>query len=70
MKYLSRFKDLKEKSLYLTEKTGDLDYTRLFLSAEMLHANFYHNFLTRRTFEIHREDAPNLMEKLRKFLGI
>ncbi len=33
--------------MYLTEKTGDLDYTRLFLSPEM-----------------------NLMEKLRKFLGI
>jgi hypothetical protein len=46
MKNLSRFKDLKEKSLYLTEKTGDPDYTRLFLSPEMLHANFYHNFLT------------------------
>jgi len=56
--------------LYLTEKTGDPGYTRLFSIAEILHANFFHNFLTRRTFEIHREDALKLIDKLRKFLGI
>lgn len=63
-------RDLKEISLYLTEKTGDPDYTRLFSSTETLHANFYHNFLTRKTFEIHREDALKLIEKLRRYLEV
>ncbi|MEM1610489.1 MAG: PaREP1 family protein [Sulfolobales archaeon] len=54
----------------MTEKTGDPDYTRLFSSAETLHANFYHNFLTRKTFEVHREDALKLIEKLKRYLGV
>ena len=62
-------RDLKEISLYLAERTGDPEYTRLFSSVETLHANFHHNFLTRRTFEYHREDALKLVGKLRRHLG-
>ena len=38
---------------------------RLFASVERLHANYYHNFLTRVNFEAHREDALKLIQKLR-----
>ncbi|MBS7653004.1 MAG: PaREP1 family protein [Candidatus Bathyarchaeia archaeon] len=43
---------------------------RLFASAERLHANFYHNFLTKINFEAHRDDALDLIEKLKKILNI
>ena len=63
-------KDLKEISLYLTEKEKDPEYTRLFSSVETLHANYYHNFLRPTTFNVHKEDAEKLIQKLRKYLGV
>ena len=63
-------RDLKEVSLYLTRAKKDPDYTRLFSSVETLHANYYHGFLVEETFNIHREDAMKLIEKLRKHLGL
>ncbi|RSN76516.1 PaREP1 family protein [Candidatus Methanodesulfokora washburnensis] len=38
---------------------------RLFASAERLHANYYHNFLTELNFEAHREDVLELLRKLK-----
>ncbi len=48
---------------------GDVDIIRLFRMAEGLHANFYHNFLDRETFDRHREDALTLIEKLRQYIA-
>jgi len=42
---------------------------RLFAGIERLHANYYHNFLTKVNFEAHREDALKLMRKLRSLMG-
>jgi hypothetical protein len=38
---------------------------RLFASVERLHANYYHNFLTKVNFEAHREDTLKLIQKLK-----
>jgi len=38
---------------------------RLFASAERLHANYYHNFLTELNFEAHRKDVLELLRKLK-----
>ena len=42
---------------------------RLFAGVERLHANYYHNFLTKVNFEAHKEDALKLMQKLRSLIG-
>ncbi|GAB6947683.1 PaREP1 family protein [Vulcanisaeta sp. JCM 16161] len=63
-------RDLREIASYLTEITNDPEYTRLFSSVEALHANFYHNFLGRTSFNAHREDAIKLIMKLRTYLKI
>lgn len=36
-----------------------------FRMAEGLHANFYHNFMDREEFELHREAVLNLVKRLR-----
>ena len=38
---------------------------RLFAGVERLHANYYHNFLTKVNFEAHREDSLKLVRRLR-----
>ncbi|GAB6946267.1 PaREP1 family protein [Vulcanisaeta sp. JCM 16161] len=38
-----------------------------FSMAERLHANFYHNFMSRENFEAHREAVLELIGKLREF---
>ena len=53
----------------LVRETEDLELARLFASAERLHANFYHGFLSRPSFEAHREDALKLVGKLRELLA-
>jgi hypothetical protein len=62
-------RDLKEIAIHLTEKEGDKEYTRLLSSAETLHANYYHNFLGKTSYDAHREDALRLIERLKKYLG-
>lgn len=41
---------------------------RLFTSAERLHANYYHNFLDKETFELHREDTLKLINILKEYI--
>lgn len=53
---------------YVMRLTGDRSIRRLFASAETLHANYYHNFLDKESFDVHREDAIRLIEKLITFL--
>ena len=53
----------------LVQETGDRELARLFASAERLHANFYHAFLSRPSFEAHREDALRLVGKLKELLA-
>jgi hypothetical protein len=40
----------------------------LFASAERLHANYYHNFLSPLNFKAHREQTLKLVEKLKALL--
>lgn len=62
-------RDLKELSIRLTDEEGDPEYTRLFLSMWRLYTpTTYHNFLSKRAFDIHREDAIKLMNKLRDYI--
>ncbi|MHA1594871.1 MAG: PaREP1 family protein [Candidatus Baldrarchaeia archaeon] len=53
---------------HLAEKYNDPEISTLFGLAERLHANFYHNFLRRRTFERHREGVLLLIEKLKSVI--
>ena len=53
----------------LVQETGDRELARFFASAERLHASFYHAFLSRPSFEAHREDALRLVGKLRELLA-
>ena len=59
-------RDLRGVVEHLTEETRDPDYSRLFSSAEALHANFYHNFMSKLSFEAHRSDAIKLIQKIEK----
>ncbi|MGC8973458.1 MAG: PaREP1 family protein [Thermoproteus sp.] len=47
------------------EETGDEELVGGFRMAEGLHANFYHNFMGRREFDLHRRAVLTLIEKLR-----
>ncbi len=53
---------------HVFEETNDKEIPRLFASTERLHANYYHNFLSKREFEIHREDVLKLIEKLKNYI--
>ena len=61
-------RDLREIIEELVEETGDLSIARLYSSAETLHANFYHNFLRKKTFDAHKEDTLKLINKLRAYI--
>ena len=61
-------RDLREIVEFLTEKTNDPEYSRLFSSAEALHSNFYHNFMSRLSFNVHREDILKLIQKLKRLI--
>jgi len=61
-------RDLREIVESLTEKTRDPDYSRLFSSAEALHANSNHNFMSKLSFEAHRSDAIKLIQKTKELL--
>jgi len=49
----------------LYEETGDRELVVWFSMAERLHANFYHNFMGKRQFDLHREAVLKLVEKLK-----
>ena len=63
-------RDLRDIIEFLVEKTQDPEYSRLFSSAEALHANFYHNFMSRLSFKTHREDVIRLIQKIKKLLEL
>ncbi|ABL87280.1 PaREP1/PaREP8 domain containing family protein [Pyrobaculum islandicum DSM 4184] len=50
----------------LYRETKDRELVTAFAMAERLHANFYRNFLSPEGFEVHRESALRLVEKLKK----
>ncbi|MEM4424123.1 PaREP1 family protein [Pyrobaculum sp.] len=52
----------------LYAETKDRELLVGFSLAERLHANFYHNFMKRESFEFHREAVLRLVERLRRFL--
>lgn len=47
-------------------ETGDKSIILNFSVAERLHANFYHNFMDRKAFEVHRQAVLELIEKLKE----
>jgi len=48
----------------LVEESGNPEYSTLFRLAEGLHANFYHGFMRRESFEKHREGVLRLINML------
>lgn len=53
----------------LYEEVGDEELLKGFALAERLHANFYHNFVERRSFEVHRREVLKLVERLKKLVN-
>ena len=52
----------------LYKEVQDKEIVIGFRMAEGLHANFYHNFMEREEFDLHREAVLKLVERLRRFL--
>ncbi|RFA99367.1 PaREP1 family protein, partial [Pyrobaculum aerophilum] len=52
----------------LYAETKDKELLVGFSLAERLHANFYHNFMGKESFELHRDAVLKLVEKLKRFL--
>lgn len=52
----------------LFRETNDKDLPLYFGVAERLHANFYHNFMTKDEYELHREYVLRLIGKLKDLL--
>ncbi len=52
----------------LFRETNDRELPLYFGAAERLHANFYHNFMTKDEYELHREYVLKLISKLRDLL--
>ena len=49
----------------LYEETGDESIMLDFSVVERLHANFYHSFMDKKVFEVHRQVVLRLIEKLK-----
>jgi uncharacterized protein (UPF0332 family) len=64
--YSHRDYDIIVQNLY--EETGDKELVLYFGMAERLHANFYHNFMSKETFELHRDYVLKLINKLKEFI--
>lgn len=54
----------------LYRETRDEKLLKGFRSAERLHANFYHGFMTRDEFEVHRDAALDLLKRLLSILKL
>lgn len=54
----------------LYNETRDKELIMEFGMAERLHANFYHDFMDKEFFEIHRSAVLSLISRLRKILNI
>jgi len=50
----------------LVEESGNPEFSTLFRLAEGLHANFYHGFMRRESFEKHREGVLRLIYMLKE----
>jgi len=53
----------------LVAEFDDPELSRLFASAERLHANYYHAFLHPESFKAHRDAVLELIRRLREVLG-
>ena len=52
----------------LYRETKDRDLVVGFSLAERLHANFYHNFISKDQFDLHREEVLKLIKKLKDLI--
>ncbi|ABW01142.1 PaREP1 family protein [Caldivirga maquilingensis] len=66
--YSHRDYDIIIEELY--KETNDKSILVNFSMAERLHANFYHNFMSKEGFEAHREAVLNLVNRLRGIVGV
>jgi len=64
--YSHRDYDVIVQNLY--EETSDKELVLYFGMAERLHANFYNNFMSKETFELHRDYVLMLINKLKEFI--
>jgi len=53
----------------IAEEVNDPSLSSLFASAERIHANFYHNFLKKATFEELRRNVLELVKKLKNYVS-
>mgnify|MGYP000683947432 CR=1 FL=1 len=61
-------RDYSEMIEKIAEELNDPSLSSLFASAERMHANFYHNFLKKATFEELRRNVLKLIEKLESYV--
>ena len=61
-------RDLRDVVEFLAMRENDPEYSRLFSSAEALHANLHHNFMSEMSFKAHRDDAIKLIRKVKELL--
>lgn len=61
-------RDLWDVIEHIVDATRDPEYSTLFGIAERLHANLYHNFMKRLSFEKHREEVLKLIKKLKTLI--
>ena len=64
--YSHRDYDAIVQNLY--KETSDKELVLYFGMAERLHANFYNNFMSKETFELHRDYVLKLINKLKEFI--
>jgi hypothetical protein len=67
-KKLSEHAKMIEFSKELSEEENDDNIFKYFKDAEILHANFYNNFLDKEGLELKRESIDKLINKLEKAL--
>ena len=53
----------------LYRETKDRDLVVGFSLSERLHANFYHDFMSKDQFDLHREEVLKLIKKLREMIS-
>jgi len=53
---------------HVFKETKDNEIPKLFASVERLHANYHHSFLSKESFELHRQDALRLIKKLKEHI--
>ncbi len=65
---LLHYRDYAGRIELLHEETGNAEMATGFRMAEGLHANFYHNFMRKASFDPYREAVLKLVDELKRLL--